>query len=303
MENTLNTVHELVARKALFAVNHSGGKDSQAMMIRLLNIIPAAQMLVVHASLGEVEWDGALELAQKQAADAGAPFVVARANWEDGSSKTFLNMAERRFANRPDVPSFPSSKQRQCTSDLKRGPIQREILRFMKANGHKLVVNCAGMRAAESNDRSKLEPFVALNTKLDKNGRISHPLAKAGREAYDWLPIFTLSTAEVFETIKNAGQEPHSAYAGGNERLSCVFCIMGSKRDLALGAKARPELFAKYVEMEARTGYTMHMSQTPLAELVASVVLDTDEVFAATVTQTAPAEDGFEIPGFLRRCA
>jgi hypothetical protein len=44
---------------------------------------------------------------------------------------------------------------------------------------------------------------------------------------------------------------------------------MGSKNDLAHGAKARPDLFAKYVELEERTGYTMHMSRKSLTQLVA----------------------------------
>ena len=45
---------------ALFAISHSGGKDSQAMMIRLRAIVPADQMLVVYADLGEVVWPGTL---------------------------------------------------------------------------------------------------------------------------------------------------------------------------------------------------------------------------------------------------
>ena len=95
-------IADLAARKALFVINHSGGKDSQAMMIKLLESgIPASQMIVVHASLGEMEWDGALELAQQQAADAGVPFVIARAE------KSFLDMVERRFAARPGERSMP----------------------------------------------------------------------------------------------------------------------------------------------------------------------------------------------------
>ena len=262
-------IQDLLASGALFVVNHSGGKDSQALLIHILKIVPRSQILVVHATLGEIEWEGALELAQKQAQDAGVPFIVARANWKDGSDKTFLNMAERRFADRPDAPSFPSAKHRQCTSDLKRGPIEREILRYMRERGLKLVVNCEGIRAAESRDRAKRSPFVHLNSKLDKDGKPTSALARAGREAYSWLPIFDLQTLDVWCTILGAGQRPHPAYYAGNERLSCVFCIMGSKNDLANGAKARPDLFRRYVELEERTGYTMHMSRKPLAQLVA----------------------------------
>ena len=258
----MKTISELVAQGALFVANHSGGKDSQAMLIKLLELVPASQLLVVHASLGEVEWDGALELAEKQAKDAGLPFVVARAIWKDGSEKTFLNMAARRFADRPSVPSFPSAKHRQCTSDLKRGPIDREVRRYCAARGIKLIVNCEGIRAQESPARKKRPNFT-----LDEGNSV------AGREWYDWAPIQDMLIGEVWSTIKNAGQEPHSAYALGNERLSCVFCIFGSKNDLARGAKARPELFAKYVEMEETTGYTMHMSRKSLKQLVAEATI------------------------------
>jgi 3'-phosphoadenosine 5'-phosphosulfate sulfotransferase (PAPS reductase)/FAD synthetase len=251
-------VQVLIDRRALFVINHSGGKDSQAQMIKLLEIVPRSQLLVVHASLGEVEWEGALELAQEQARAAGVPFIVARAVWKDGTPKSFLGMVEDRHAKRPEAPSFPSHNLRQCTSDLKRGPIEREIRRYAKANGFSLIVNCMGLRAAESTPRSKLQPFT-----------FNASNSKAGREWYDWLPIFTLSTAQVFEVIRAAGQQPHWAYAKGNERLSCVFCIYGSKTDLANGARHYPELLAKFVELEQRTNSFLHMNRKPLADLVA----------------------------------
>jgi len=40
---------------ALVVVNHSGGKDSQAMMLELAARVPSSQLLVVHAPLGDVE--------------------------------------------------------------------------------------------------------------------------------------------------------------------------------------------------------------------------------------------------------
>jgi 3'-phosphoadenosine 5'-phosphosulfate sulfotransferase (PAPS reductase)/FAD synthetase len=219
-------------------------------------------MLVVHASLGDVEWTGALELAQKQAADAGVPFLVARSIWKDGSEKTFLGMVERRFEGRPEVPSWPSAKHRQCTSDLKRNPIEREIRHYLKDRGLSLVVSCTGIRAAESNSRSKINPFV-----------LSTGNSKAGREWYDWCPIFDLQTLDVWCAIRGAGQRPHAAYYAGNERLSCVFCIMGSKNDLAVGAKLNPDLFSRYAALEEKTGYTMHMSGKSLTQLVAEATI------------------------------
>jgi diphthamide synthase (EF-2-diphthine--ammonia ligase) len=91
----LPTIEQLIDRNALFVVSHSGGKDSQAMLIKLLERIPPAQLLAIHSSLGESEWHGALELAQEQAGAAGLPFLVARA------SRTLLEMVERRYKVRP----------------------------------------------------------------------------------------------------------------------------------------------------------------------------------------------------------
>jgi len=255
--NNLSKARELAARGALFVFNHSGGKDSQAMMLALLAVLPREQVVVLHADLGEVEHLGTQEHARTQAADAGVPFVVATAR------KTFLGMVEGRFAKRPSVPSWPSAKHRQCTSDLKRGPIQREVRRIAKERGIKLIVNCMGLRAQESPGRAK-KPAWAVNK----------PLSKRGREAYDWLPIHGATTADVFATIKQAGQEPHWAYAAGNERLSCVFCIMGSANDARVGATERPELFERYVAIEDKTGYTMHMSRKSLTELTGMSVGD-----------------------------
>lgn len=229
-----------IAAGALFVINHSGGKDSQAMMIKLLEIIPPAQILVVHASLGYMEWTGALELAQQQAADAGVPFLVARA------AKSFLGMVLNRFTKKPTVPSWPSPKHRQCTSDLKRGPITREVRRYADANGFTHIVNCMGMRAEESSARAK----KVVWRENDNHGR-------AGRSWYDWLPIHSITTTEVFATIAAAGQQPHWAYLRGNQRLSCVFCIMSSLNDLVNGARHNPELYAEYCAMETLTGYTM----------------------------------------------
>lgn len=264
-------IKNLIDRGALFVVNHSGGKDSQAMMIKLLEIVPVSQLVVVHADLGRIEWHGAKELAMKQAADAGVQFEIAQAIYADGSTKDFLSMVAKKFADRPEVPSWSAPNCRTCTSDLKAGPIEKVIKRVMKERGLKLVVDCQGIRADESDDRGERAPFVHLNAQLNSKGKPKSGLCAAGREAYTWYPIFDLTTEQVFATIRGAGQEAHPAYAAGNERLSCVFCIMGSPNDIYLGSIARPELFAEYVAMEEKTGYTMRMNGQSLLEIVAEV--------------------------------
>lgn len=232
-------ISELVEHGWMFYVSHSGGKDSQAMYHVIRDQVPDGLITVVHADLGEVEWHGVQDHIRNTIAH---PLHVVRAE------KTFFDMVRRRAASRPDAPSWPSAQHRQCTSDLKRGPIEKFIRNNMKTRGLKLAVNCIGLRAEESSARSKA-PVVRLNKSL----------SKAGREVINYLPIHGLTTRDVFDVIEDHGQDPFWAYEQ-NERLSCVFCIMGSRNDLQHGRRQRPELYQAYLDLEKETGWTMFQS-------------------------------------------
>lgn len=235
-------VQTLVDRGAMFVLNHSGGKDSQAMYLHMRQFIPKAQMVIVHADLGAVEWAGAVD--HIKATTDGEPLHICR------SRRDLLQMIEERGM-------FPSPSQRQCTSDLKRGPIERTIRAISKATGNKLIVNCMGMRAEESSKRKSMVPF-----------KFSKRNSKAGREWYDWLVIQDWLEGEVFGFIAKCGQKPHLVYSLGMSRFSCVFCIMASAKDLQTAARLateRPELlndphlYRKYVGLERSTGQVMLM--------------------------------------------
>jgi len=245
--NHQDQIEEMIEQGAMFYISHSGGKDSQAMYSHLSALVPPSQITVVHADLGEVEWMGVQDHIN---ATVHHPVNVVRATWKDGSEKNLLNMIERRFENRPEAPSFPSSAMRYCTSDLKRDPIHKFIRNHMKDNGLTIGVNCTGLRSEESSARAKKETLV-MNKRLTIRTRT----------VWEWLPIHNWTTEEVFAEISAANQEPFWAYSQ-NERLSCVFCIMGSVGDLQHGAKHRPELFKKLVSLEVRTGWTMFAKQS-----------------------------------------
>ena len=229
-------IQNLIDRHALFVVNHSGGKDSQAMLLKIRQRVPDDQILVIHATLGRVEWGGVISHILNNIDTLS--FAIA-----ENRNKDFLGMVRNRG-------KWPSPQQRQCTSDLKRGPIEREIRHYLKRNPqfNGLVVNCMGLRAQESSVRAKRAPFKF-------NARNS----KAGREWYDWLPIQDMLEEQVFQTISDYGQSPHWAYAAGMSRLSCVFCIMASKSDLCVAAKLNPELYREYVNLEKEINHTFIM--------------------------------------------
>ena len=113
-----------------------------------------------------------------------------------------------------------------------------------------------GMRAEESPARPRKAPWR-------RNDRMS----VAGREVFDWLPVFDLSTeAQVFRVIRDAGQSPHWAYAAGMSRLSCSFCILASRADLRRAAELRPDLYRTYTKLERRIGHTLSPTRRPLPE-------------------------------------
>jgi 3'-phosphoadenosine 5'-phosphosulfate sulfotransferase (PAPS reductase)/FAD synthetase len=228
-------VQRLIERGTLFVINHSGGKDSQAMTLELMAAIPRQQLLVIHADLPEVDWAGIRE--HIDATVDGLPVIVCRA------VKTFFQMVEHRGM-------FPSPTVRQCTSDLKRGPIERTIRRYLAIHPEYRgrVVNCMGLRAEESSARAKAVVF-----------KLSSKNSVAGREWYDWLPIHRMTERQVYARIASAGQTPHPAYAAGMTRLSCCFCIMASRKDLTTAARLQPALYARYVAMEKQLGHTFLM--------------------------------------------
>lgn len=253
-----NKIIEVAATGGHIYVSHSGGKDSQAMYAWAMATLPANKITVVHADLGRVEWTGVQDHIRDTIKH---PLNVVQAIDKDGNTKTLVDLVRRRSATRPEVPSWPSSATRQCTSDLKRDPIHKFIRRHMKENGHTLAVNATGLRAEESPARAKRTP-------LTENKRLS----AAGRTVFDASPIHDWTIDQVWNAIKEAGQKPFWAYAEGNSRLSCVFCIMACDTDLANGARNRPELLREYLELERETGWTMFNGKSLAERLPADLV-------------------------------
>lgn len=259
----LDEIRTLVARKALFVVNDSGGKDSQAMKALVRALVLAAggnddQILVAHADLLGVEWQGTEDHVRKYS--EGLEVRVCHAIYKDGSPKSLLGYWEQRGRS-------PSPQQRWCTSDLKRGPLEKLIRGYIKEKGLSgLVVSCEGIRGDESNERSygmDKKGYKAAKKRGDdpeaETFKLDDRNSKAGREWYKWWPIFDFTTEQVFATIREAGQEPHWAYSKGMERLSCCFCIYATADDLRIAAEHNPDLFAEYVEMERKTGFMLVM--------------------------------------------
>ncbi|KPH97416.1 hypothetical protein OK006_8972 [Actinobacteria bacterium OK006] len=104
------------------------------------------KVVVIHIDLGEEsEWPGVRELAQRQAERYGLRFHVLRA--EGG----LLGLVEKRGM-------WPDAARRLCTATLKRdvaNKLLRQIAAELGLDEQAIILNCMGIRAAESPARSK----------------------------------------------------------------------------------------------------------------------------------------------------
>ena len=216
------------------------------MTILLSRIVPRDQVVAVHALLGEVEWPGMVEHI-RATFPPGVPLILAPV----ASGKTLLEQVEERGM-------WPSGSARWCTSGTKRGPIERELRRYLKAHPsfEGRLVNALGLRRDESRDPARRIPW-----------RRNEPMSVAGREVFDWLPVFELTTEDVFRVIAEAGQSPHPVYSFGLTRCSCSFCIFASRSDLRRAAELRPDLYTKYAQLERRIDHTLSPTRKYLPEL------------------------------------
>ena len=182
----------------------------------------------------------AVEWSRQIAARFGMEVHVVR-----NPKKTYLEMVRARG-------KFPSAQFRQCTSDLKRGPIQK----FLRQLQHPVLVNCMGMRAQESTQRARQASWSQDQT-----------LSKAGRSVFNWLPIFNETTQDVLEWHWNNAVPLHPVYvpeyhrdgtAGGYlRRFSCRVCIFATDHDLRMIHQHDREAFDLVSDLEQQSGFTM----------------------------------------------
>ncbi|MDX3345913.1 phosphoadenosine phosphosulfate reductase family protein [Streptomyces sp. ME02-6987-2C] len=269
--------------------NVSAGKDSMAMLAELVAHARAAgvmdRIVVVHADLGDAEWEGTRDLAAEHAAAYGLRFeVVAR------TGSGLIDRIEERGM-------FPSADNRWCTSDFKRGPVRRlftALVRESEAAGHRgqvRILNVMGLRADESPARRKLlafshdgawtcpcpecrrrralaEDYKARGLKVPKHAKPGWGASNTLRHVDTWLPVHAWTAADVWTAVWESRLRIHPAYAAGMPRLSCVFCVLASRSALVRAAQLQPELAARYAAVEARIGHRFRLDVS-MAEIIA----------------------------------
>lgn len=155
---------------------------------------------------------------------------------------------------------FPSPKRRFCTQELKIFPTQSYIKQFQ--NDNKSVCILTGVRANESEDRSKLQEF---DFDLFYACDIYRPLLK-------W------TIDDVWAIHKRYGIYRNPLYDIGAKRVGCYPCIMSSKMELRELAKRSPDRIDFLRDKETEIGRTFFSANKVPAHCSSKQALKNSEV-------------------------
>src|SRR5262249_3492536 len=114
-------------------LSHSSGKDGAAMLDLVIKRADHAgvkdRVVVVHADIEE-DWPGTKELAREHAAHYGVRCEVVRRP-QGGLLQHVIDRHDRLIQQgKVGTPPWPSSTNRYCTSDLKRGQVAKLFTRL-----------------------------------------------------------------------------------------------------------------------------------------------------------------------------
>lgn len=271
----IDLINVAVSTGAVIYGSISGGKDGQAMANVIEPLFKNHIEGYIHADLGRMEWEESLPQCNKIAYKFAKPLHVIRRS--DGLD--LLSYIERRKNKLKGTgkPFWPSSSQRYCTSDTKRGPINK----FFRNCPHNFIISAEGIRAAES-DARKIKSPLTIRKEITSTFYRGMTVEQAiinyrddKRLALTWYPIFNYSTSDVWNTegltalhltlardiYKKTGKVPdwwtfHPAYAYGNDRVSCKICVLGSKNDKENGIRHGQKLATVLAEWEKETNFS-----------------------------------------------
>jgi 3'-phosphoadenosine 5'-phosphosulfate sulfotransferase (PAPS reductase)/FAD synthetase len=263
--------------KTKFIIAFSGGKDSIAMVLFLLEQgVQKSDIELHHHEVdgrGEPLFDWACTTSYCQAfADAfEIPIYFSYRNGgivremfrtDETVQDVYFQLApnsemtclpakqEIRFLNtRRMFPAISANLQvRWCSSTVKISILNQVITHTPRLNekGTTYIV-CTGERRAESTARSKYAEIEYHTTHTKK------------REVWHWRPVINFSDAEVWALLKKHKVQPHPSYMLGWGRCSCQLCIFGNANVWAtLWEIDRPKV-ERIAQIEEELQHTLHM--------------------------------------------
>lgn len=254
-------VQTLLVGNAPVAVGVSGGKDSCAVAFavsdHLDEIGHTGERILIHSDLGLVEWKDSLPTCERLAQRLGWELVVVRR-----AAGGMMERWEGRWQNNMEryrtlscvklILPWSTASMRFCTAELKRDVICRDLVTRFPG---RTILSVSGIRRDESPKRKKA-PVTKAQPKMTS--------AKWMTAGWDWHPILEWTKDEVFAYLAEKNFPVHEAYTKyGSSRVSCSFCILGSRADLRASVRCpdNQDIYRRMVDLEISSGYAFQDKQ------------------------------------------
>jgi 3'-phosphoadenosine 5'-phosphosulfate sulfotransferase (PAPS reductase)/FAD synthetase len=295
----------------IIAVSYSGGKDSLACLLHLLDLgVPRSKIELHHNDVdgrGEplMDWPCTPAYVKATVEALGIPVVF---SWREGGFvREMLRyhaptapVSYEREGQRVTLPTvrategtrlkFPQVSAdlsvRWCSAYLKIDPFAR-VLNNDPAYQAKKILVVTGERGQESSARAKYE--IAEPHRCNSKTRTVH----------QWRPILNWKEEQVWEIIERWRVRPHPAYALGWGRTSCLACIFGNEDQWASVNQLDPERFRRIADLERQFGVTIKKGQSveDMAQRGQEFVTDKpEELRRLAMTPDAFTSDLFFLP-------
>ncbi|WP_267347115.1 phosphoadenosine phosphosulfate reductase family protein [Sphingomonas sp. GM_Shp_2] len=252
-----------------FVVAFSGGKDSLAALLYLLELgVPADAIELHHHDVDGrgssfMDWPCTAGYVRALAAHIGVPLYL---SWREGG---FARELER--SSSPTAPVlfetpggigtaggsgpagtrglFPQTtadlRLRWCSAALKIDVLAAAIRNQARFHDSPTLV-VTGERAEESPARARYVPFQP------------HRTSSRVRIVDHWRPVLDWTEERIWAVIAESLIRPHPAYVLGWGRLSCRTCIFGSADQWATLRHVFPAAFGLVRDREKVSGKTIH---------------------------------------------
>ena len=261
-----------------FIVSFSGGKDSTACVLHLLEMgVPPGRIELWHQAVdgrpGKDErlWDWPCteaycrafarafgmrmlfqwreggydgELLKEDALSAPVSFET-----PDGGVVTVQPGKQAEPATRRMFP-FPGAnlQTRWCSSTLKIEVAARALTNDPRFSRNVNVLFLTGERREESNNRAQYAEVIHHRSEA-----LSY-----GRRIDQWRSIINWTEEDVWDAMSRFRVRPHPAYYLGWSRVSCLPCIFGGPRQWAAVREIAPDVFSKLRAYEDQFGSEAH---------------------------------------------
>ena len=213
--------------KVKVIVQFSGGKDSQACLIKACEDFGANNVTAVFCDTGwehEQTYSHVKEIASK----LGVDLIILKNESVDG----MYGLCKR-------MKWFPDSQNRMCTVQLKIWPMIDWIL---EQNKHLVIIQ--GIRAKESAERAKFDVECSYFSEYFDDTHKKRLYRK--RDVKEWCkthdasvlrPIFHWTAQQVIDYILSHGQHPNPLYERGASRVGCFPCIFARLSEIKIVAR------------------------------------------------------------------